>query len=58
MLNQEMRVFQSGNHEILIVNVLAISSEGFNELGKTLLTLFCLYASKQYSCNTTVYFPY
>lgn len=36
------RVFLSGNHEILIVDVIAISSAVFYELGEILLTLLCL----------------
>lgn len=51
------RVFLSGNHQILIVDVIAISSAVFYELGGILLTLLCLSYSTVFT-QPIMYFPH
>lgn len=48
-------MFLPGNHEILIVDVIAISSAVFYELSEILLTLFCLSYSPIF---TQHYYPF
>lgn len=49
------RVFLSGNPEILIADVIAISSAVFYELGETLHTLFCLFYSTVFTQHCYVF---